>query len=177
MFLKTNHPEALKALTDFNSQKSQLHASANAFAAEFNATPIVTGGANSVQFNGIVFKNRDEINFSVWTKPSPSNYRMSHLRVRPLKKEFQAEWDADQEKHKTLSAKHFPNGTRVEKGPIYTALGFDWGSLFFSKFGCFVYDGFIYIDTDIKGVIGDEILGSEYDEAHRKFKEWSNASE
>ena len=88
MFFKTNAPEAVQAITDFFAKKSALHAAADAFAAEFDAKAVVTMDINRVSYVGFIFNNPDQVNTGVWTKPSPSNHRISRLRAKPLFKEF-----------------------------------------------------------------------------------------
>lgn len=166
MFFKTNSPEVLEAFHKFNTERSSLRAAANQFAKEYDAEAIILGDATDVRFGGIKFNNNFSINRDIWCKPC-RQFGTSNLRVKPLKKDLKAEFDAEVEKWKRLHKKHFPNGTRVQKRDFYTTLGFDWGDLFFSSFACFEHDGFIYMDTSVSKITNSvEILGSEYSAAH-----------
>ena len=174
MFFKTNAPEAVQAITDFFAKKSALHAAADAFAAEFDAKAVVTMDINRVSYVGFIFNNPDQVNTGVWTKPSPSYHRISHLRAKPTKKEFKAEWVEASEKHKALFDKYFPNGSRIDKDEIYRSLGTDWGNVAFTGLACFLHDGYVYVNTGLSKLNAEEILGSEYEKAAAAFKQSLN---
>ncbi|WP_353173099.1 hypothetical protein [Acinetobacter rudis] len=170
MFFKTDNPEALKAFHQFNTDRVNLRAAADQFAKEYDAEAVILGDATDVRFGGINFNNNFNINRDIWCKPN-RQFGTSVLRVKPLKKELQAEFDAEKEKWEKLHKKHFPNGTRVRKSDFYRTLGFDWGDLFFSSFACFEHNGFIYMDTCISKITNSvEILGSEYLAAQAEHK-------
>ena len=174
MFFKTNAPEAVQAITDFFAKKSALHAAADGFAAEFDAKAVVTMDINRVSYAGFIFNNPDQVNTGVWTKPSHGNHRISRLRAKPTKKEFQVEWVEASEKHKALFDKYFPNGSRIDKDEIYRSLGTDWGNVAFAGLGCFLHDGYVYITTGLSKLNAEEILGSEYEQAAAAFKQSLN---
>lgn len=169
MFFKTNKPEAVNAFNKFNADRAELRVHAEAFTNEYDATAVILGGSTDVYFGGIKFNNNLAVNREVWRKPD-RKFGTSDLRVKPTKKEFQVEFDAEVAKWQQLKIKHFPTGTRIKKCDFYTTLGFDWGELFFSSFACFEHGGFLYIDTSISHVAKHsvEILGSEYAEAQAK---------
>lgn len=168
MFYKTNKPEAVQALQNLNDQKIALIAATDAFCAEYDAEPVIENSATGYRFVGFKFKNPSQVNFDVWTKPARNHHMISSLRVKPLKKEFRHEWEREDKKLKSLREKYLPEGGRVDKTAIYKSLGFDWGQLFFNRFGCFLHNGFIYIDSTLK-IEADEILGSEYEAAKAEF--------
>ena len=166
MFYKTNQPEVVNAFNKFNADRAELRVAADAFAQEYDATAVILSDATDVYFDGIEFNNNLGVNREVWCKPN-RQFGTSSLRVKPTKKEFQAEFNAEVEKWKQLKLKHFPAGTCIKKADFYNTLGFDWGDLFFSSFKCFEHSGFLYIDTGISSVAKHavEILGSEYQAA------------
>lgn len=174
MFFKTNAPEAVQAMTDFFAKKSALHAAADAFAAEFDAKAVVTMDINRVSYAGFIFNNPGHVNTGVWTKPLPGHHRISNLRTKPTKKEFQAEWVEASEKLKTLFDKHFPDGARISKDEIYKSLGTDWGNVAFTGLACFLHDGYVYVNTGLSKLNAEEILGSEYEQAAAAFKQSSS---
>lgn len=171
MFFKTNKEEVIAAFNKFTADRIALRAASDAFAAEYDAEAVILGDATSVYFGGINFKNNSVVNREVWRKPD-RQFKTSSLRVKPTKKEFQSEFDAELERWKALKEKYFPNGTTVKKTNFYKTLGFDWGDLFFSSFACFEYQGYLYIETSLSRVAENaiEILGSEYEEANTSHK-------
>lgn len=170
MFFKTNKPEVLNEFADFNTNKMALHASVNAFAKEFEGDGVIYGNASEIFFGGIIFKNNASVNRNVWTKPH-RQHGTSNIRVKPLKKEYLDEWQAEKDKWDLLIKKHFPNGERVSKNGFYQSLWIDWGALLFAGFSCFEVDGFLYMDTSIQIKDAVEILGSEYKEAEKRFNQ------
>ena len=166
MFFKTNKPEAVNAFNKFNADRIALRACADDFAQEYDAKAVILADSDRVYFGGISFNNNSNVNREIWCKPD-RKFSISHIRSKPTKKEFQAEFDAELKKWKSLKEKHFLNGTEVKKGDFYKTLGFDWGDLFFSSFACFERNGFLYIDTSISKIAehAEEILGSEYQAA------------
>lgn len=176
MFFKTNKVEAVSAFNKFNADRIALRAASDAFAAEYDAEAVVLGDSTRVYFGGINFKNNSAVNREIWRKPD-RKFKTSDLRVKPTKKEFQSEFDAEIKKWKALKAKYFPNGSEVKKRDFYKTLGFDWGDMFFNSFACFEHNSFLYIDSSISTVAehATEILGSEYQaaDADRKIKEAS----
>lgn len=161
MFYKTDNPLVIEAFNNFNQKRSALHESAEAFANEYNAQPIMLQGAGSIYFAGIKFNRTQNVNFDIWRKPH-RQYGYSDLRVRALKKEHQAEWKTESEKHKSLFEKYFPEGEKVSLDTFYNTLGFTWGNVLFSSFACFEHDGTLYFNTDLVLKNATEILGSEY---------------
>lgn len=166
MFFKTNKPKAVNAFNKFNADRVALRASADDFAQEYDAKAVILADSDRVYFGGISFNNNSSVNREIWRKPD-RKFSISHIRSKPTKKEFQAEFDAELEKWKSLKEKHFPSGSEVKKSDFYETLGFDWGDLFFSSFACFEHNGFLYIDTSIPKIAehAEEILGSEYQAA------------
>jgi hypothetical protein len=171
MFFKTNKLEAINAVTEFFQSKTDLHKASDKFAKAFEAKAVVTTSINRVSYAGFVFNNPGKVNTGVWTKPQPSFHRISNLRVKPLKKEFSEEWKAESEKFKKLWDECFPNGNAISKNQIYESVGTDWGNVAFAGFGCFLFDGYVYINTGLSNLEATEILGSEYSEALAKYKE------
>ena len=171
MFFKTNKPKAVNAFNKFNADRVALRASADDFAQEYEAKAVILADSDRVYFGGISFNNNSNVNREIWCKPD-RKFSTSHIRSKPTKKEFQAEFNAELEKWKSLKEKHFPNGSEVKKSDFYETLGFDWGDLFFSSFACFEHNGFLYIDTSISKIAehAEEILGSEYTTAESDHK-------
>lgn len=171
MFFKTNKPKAVNAFNKFNADRVALRVSADDFAQEYEAKAVILDDSSRVYFGGISFNNNSNVNREIWCKPD-RKFSISHIRSKPTKKEFQAEFNAELEKWKSLKEKHFLNGTEVKKSDFYKTLGFDWGDLFFSSFACFEHNGFLYIDTSISKIAehAEEILGSEYTTAESDHK-------
>jgi len=171
MFFKTNNSQVIDAFNKFNADRVALRASGEAFAQEYDAEAVILGDSTRVYFGGIKFNNNLGVNREIWRKPD-RQFGTSSLRVKPTKKEFRAEFDAEVNKWEALKEKYFPNGTSVKKGDFYKTLGFDWGDLFFNSFACFEHNGFLYIDTSISKVSehAEEILGSEYRDADASHK-------
>ena len=166
MFFKTDKPEAVNAFKKFNADRVALRVAADAFAQEYDAQAVILGDSDRVFFGGIKFNNNANVNREIWRKPD-HKFGISSLRVKPTKKEFQLEFNAEIEKWNGLKEKYFINGASVKKSDFYKTLGFDWGDLFFCSFACFEHNGFLYIDTSISKISehAEEILGSEYQDA------------
>lgn len=169
MFYKTDKPEVLAAFNKFNADRATLRDATDAFAAEYDATGVVLSDSDRVFFGGIQFNENSKVNREVWRKPC-RQFGLSSLRSKPTKKEFQAEFDAENLKWDQLEEKHFPNGKTVKKSDFYKTLGFDWGDLFFNSFKCFEYKGVLFIDSSFAIKDAIEILGSEYSTADAEHK-------
>ncbi|WP_151765239.1 hypothetical protein [Acinetobacter soli] len=164
MFYKVTSQTSLDAFKKLESDHIQLRENAKKFANEFDADPVVLGDSDRIWFCGIRFRNNSKVNRNIWTKPD-RQYGHSWIRTKPLKKEFQAEFNAEKSRYSELYEKYFPDGNTVRKSDFYKTLNLDFGSFFFNSFKCFEHEGSFYIDTTIKMKIGVEILGSEYEEA------------
>lgn len=164
MFFKVTDQVCLDAYNKIASDRIQLKENAQKFADEYNADPVILSDSDHIWFCGIKFKDNLSVNRNIWTKPN-RQYGHSWIRTKPLKKEFQAEFNAEKSRYSELYEKHFQDGNTVRKSDFYKTLNLDFGSFFFNSFKCFEYEGSFYIDTTIKMKIGVEILGSEYEEA------------
>lgn len=164
MFFKVTDQVCLDAYNKIASDRIQLKENAQKFADEYNADPVILSDSDHIWFCGIKFKDNLSVNRNIWTKPN-RQYGHSWIRTKPLKKELQAEFEAEKAKYSELYGKFFPKGNRVDKNNFYSTLGLDGSSFFFNSFKCFEHEGSFYIDTTIKMKIGVEILGSEYEEA------------
>mgnify|MGYP000978906222 CR=1 FL=1 len=177
MFFKTDKSEIVEAYAKYNSDKAELHKCAEAFAKEYGAKPIVLSSHDGAEFGGIVFEHTANINHEIWRKPSRQYFNVSHLRVKPTKKIFQEEFDAEKKKYDDLLEKHFPNGKKVDFNLVIEKMGIGSGDLFFSGFACFPLNGVFYIKANIEKLKVNltEILGSEFQEAYAQFnKEKTN---
>ncbi|WP_039908135.1 hypothetical protein [Acinetobacter junii] len=167
MFFKIINQKALDAYKKLDSDHLALRENARLFAEEYDADPIVLQDSDFIWFCGIKFRNGDSINRQIWTKPS-REYGHSWLRVKPLKKTLQAEYDVEMEKWKALRNKYFPTGHSVSKNDFYAILGLDASSFFFSSFKLFEFEGVFYVDTTIEMKNAVEILGTEYSQAQEQ---------
>ena len=163
-FYKVISEKSLNAYKKLDADRLELRANAKLLADEYDAEPIILQDSDSIWFCGIKFKDNSKVNREIWTKPS-REYGHSWLRVKPLKKIHQEEFDAEVKKWSELFSKFFPNGTRVSKNDFYSTLGLDGSSFFFGYFKAFEFQNVFYIETslDMKNAI--EILGSEYQNA------------
>ena len=171
-FYKFISEASLNAYKKLVLDRSELRANAKIFANQFDAVPIMLQDSDHIWFCGIKFNDNSKANPEIWTKPS-REYGHQRLRVRPLKKHLQEEFEAEKKKWDQLHSKYFSNGTRVDKNTFYSTLGFDRSSFFFGSLSVFEYQGAFYISTTIDMENGTEIMGSEYlvaKEAHELEK-------
>ena len=176
MFFKTDNKEIVAAFAKYNSDKAELHKCAEAFAKEYDAKPIVLSRHGGSNFGGIVFDHTTSVNHEIWRKPSRQYFNISSLRVKPAKKIFQEEFDAEKKKYDDLLEKHFPNGTKVDFNLFLKKIGIGIGDLFFSGFKCFPLNGVFYIEAKTEKLKESltEILGSEFQDAYAQFHKEEN---
>ena len=163
-FYKVTSEQSLNAYKKLVADHLELRANAKLLADEYDAEPIILQDSDSIWFCGIKFKDNSKVNREIWTKPS-REYGHSWLRVKPLKKIHQEEFDGEVQKWNELFSKFFPNGERVSKNDFYSTMGLDGSSFFFSYFKLFEFQEVFYIKTTIDMKNAIEILGSEYQNA------------
>jgi hypothetical protein len=168
-FYKTNDAAALAAMAIYDEHVAEVRKAGAEFAAHYGGTLLARADLHGYSIAGLCF--HPEKNDPLWTKPDPKSAGMQRPRtsIKSATKEQRAElaellagWQA-----------RFPIA-KADLEPVLTAMGTDWGNLFFCGFAMFQHNGCIYVATGAKlAPVMQEILGSEYNaakSAHRAIK-------
>ena len=161
MFFKTNDNKAVAAYLQFDINQAALMAKAQQFADIFGGEPIFTRFMTTVRFSGLTFNK--PMNNDIWCLPDPKRGGIRTLRARALKTECHAQLKQLKADWKNNYQAIFKDQAEVSHSDFLAAVGTSWGKLYSHSINYFMWDGFIYIKTDVAlDAHCVEILGSEF---------------
>lgn len=165
-FYKTTDPAVLAIRAAYEAKVTEVRDAGQEFANHFGGHLLARHDAHGYSVAGLRFKPA-KID-PLWTKPDASCAGMQRPRSslkngtkeqRAALAELQADWAA-----------RLPS-IKADLEPVLTAIGTDWGSLFFCGFTLLRYDGAIYVSTSAKlAPCMVEILASEYNAAKAAYE-------
>ena len=175
-YYKFQTEAALAAWDHVEAQTAELQKVGQAFAELFGGKAVFQYTVTSRWFTGIQFSTQAKgHNPALWTAPTKQNgYSSVPLKNFPRGKR----WESDEQRndaklqHAELLTKWNDNypALRVNKEPLLSSIGFDWGMLFLTGILYFRLADVIYAETSAKPdatAEGIEILGSEFSDAKR----------
>lgn len=170
-FYKTNNPAVLLAEDKLDKEKELLVQEAKAFAELFGAKQVLYNKSMDFSFGGLCFSPAQDL--KLWTNPDRKHgHQKPRVKVTKLT-------DEEKQQHKKLLEdwqNNYPNRS-VRNDEFYSSFGKEVGSFFFSSLMWFAWDGFVYLKTEValsQPMI--EILGSEFNTAHKALKNASTAT-
>ncbi len=172
-YYKTNLPEILNPLKDFQAKQSDLIVESEKFAELFRnenqkAKPLYSNSLGRFHFAGLVFSPVQKND--LWTLPDKQGgHQWPKAALRKATPE-------QKKQHKELVEKYKSKPkAMIRNDDFFDSIGISIGNLFFSSLTRFVYQDFVYIETDMKLKDGiEEILGSEYSTAKQLFDSVKN---
>lgn len=165
-FYKSSDSALLAACSNYEAEAKTVADAGQAFAAHFGGKLLTRSDFHGRSVAGLRFvPAKDD---PLWTKPDGqahgrqrprASLRKSTKEQRQVLGALQADWRV-----------RFPR-EKADLAPVLTAMGTDWGNLFFTGIGFFVHDGTIYVSTSAKlAPCMQEILASEYNAAKTAFE-------
>lgn len=171
-FYKTSDPAVLNALAAYEADVAAVRAAGVEFAKRFGGKMVATSGLHGCGIAGLNFTPAKAD--PLWTKPNAQRANMQRPRatVKGATKEqkaslaeLQADWDA-----------RFPK-EKADLDPVLSAMGTDWGNLFFCGLAMFQHDGSVYASTSAPlAPCMVEILSSEYSAANAAYESAKEAA-
>lgn len=165
-FYKSKDPVVMGALAAYEVAGEIVFAAGQAFADYFGGNLLTRSDAHGRSVDGLYFSPAK--NDLLWTKPDPQRAGLQQPRasLRKATKEQRSElltlladWTA-----------RFPK-ERADFAPVLSAMGTDWGNLFFCGFWMFQHDGHVYVSTSAPlAPCMVEILASEYSAAKAAYE-------
>lgn len=165
-FYKSNDAHLMAALDHHQAEIKVISKKAAEFADKFGAEAICFNDARGYRICSLIKfpHGAPERSSRVWTKPDEKlNYgqrpKKSVVRATPEEKAEMARLEE--------IWKDFPTD-ESSYNPVLSALGINYGDLFFNTFQLFVHAGFAYVGTGAKVCEHMvEILGSEFEAAYQ----------
>jgi hypothetical protein len=171
-FYKTTDPAVLAIRAAYEAKVMEVRDAGQEFANHFGGKMLARHDAQGYSFAGLCFQpaKLDPL----WTKPDASYAGMQRPRSslkggnkeqRTALTELSDDWKA-----------RLPT-VKADLAPVLTAIGTDWGNLFFCSFALFRHDGAIYVSTSAKlAPCMVEILASEYNAAKAAYESIKEAA-
>jgi len=173
---KVTDPAVIAIYEQMMDQVRALKAEALAFAEKFDAKPCYCNEVSQFRFSGLILKNYyQRSDMALWTSPirgvGKSWPRRSLKRIPAWSKEdFTAKKAALAELQRAYE-EAWPVIDKVDRDPLWDAIGTNWGELAFSGISLFFVDGELYLSTRLELKICTEIIGSEYAAAEKRMRE------
>lgn len=171
-FYKTSDAAVLAAIKTYGEQGAAVSAAGNEFARHFGGKLLTKSNAHGRRVAGLCFSPAKDD--PLWTKPDAqsaglqkprASLRKSTKEQRAALVELQADWQG-----------RFPT-LQADMAPVLTAMGTDWGNLFFCGFAMFEHDGHIYVSTSAPlAPCMVEIVASEYSTAKVAYESLKEAT-
>ena len=171
-FYKTSDATVQAAIKTYGEQGAAVSAAGNEFACHFGGKLLTQANAHGRRVAGLCFSPAKDD--PLWTKPDAqraglqqprASLRKSTKEQRVALAELQADWKA-----------RFPT-LEADMAPVLTAMGTDWGNLFFCGFAMFEHDGHIYVSTSAPlAPCMVEIVASEYSAAKAAYEKIKEAA-
>lgn len=165
-FYKTSDAAVLAAIKTYGEQGAAVSAAGNEFARHFGGKLLTSADAHGRRVAGLCFSPAKDD--PLWTRPDAqragmqwprASLRKSTKEQRAALVELQADWKA-----------RFPT-LKADMAPVLTAMGTDWGNLFFCGFAMFEHDGHIYVSTSAPlAPCMFEIVAREYSAAKAAYE-------
>ena len=171
-FYKTSDATVLAAIKTYGEQGAAVSAAGNEFARHYGGKLLTESNAHGRRVAGLCFlPAKDD---PLWTKPDGqsaglqkprASLRKSTKEQRAALVELQADWKA-----------RFPT-LQADMAPVLTAIGTDWGSLFFCGFAMFEHNGHVYVSTSAPlAPCMVEIVASEYNAVRADYEKVKGAT-
>lgn len=167
-YYRIENKAALDAWDAEEEAKDDLRASVQPLIDQFGGEPMFSSDATSYTFAGLRFCEQPA-DQELWRKPGPRagiqeprrTLKKASPELRQRHKELIELWDS-----------LYPESKRVEKEPLYKAIGTHWGNVLFTGIAMFrlknsifvAYGGTLNCDDAV------EINGTEYESARNEYK-------
>lgn len=165
-FYKTSDADVLAAMADYNLTCAAVGKVGAEFAAHYGGMLLARRDLHGYSVAGLLFNPAKDD--PLWTKPDPQFAGMQRPRStlkgatkeqRAALAELSAGWKV-----------RFPKA-KADFEPVLTAMGTDWGNLFFCGFDMFQHGGCLYVATSAKlAPCMQEILSSEHSAAKSAYQ-------
>nr|WP_315249238.1 hypothetical protein [uncultured Duganella sp.] len=165
-FYKSGDSALLDAWSTYEAEVGAVRAAGKQFATHFGGKLLLRSDFHGSSVAGLRFApSKDD---PLWTKPDAQHAGEQRPRSSLRK--------GTKEQRQALAAlltewsDHFPK-QKADLAPMLSAMGTDWGALFFCGIGFFKHDGVIYVSTSAKlAPCMVEILASEYNAAKAAYE-------
>lgn len=170
---KITNPEAAKACKAYNAAEEALREIGSGFAARYPGSKAVYAyDAHGIRLFGLAFTPANPS--PLWTRPQRDGGEIQRPRTAPAKNvkgEERRQQVADLKALNEEWAAHYPKAAKVDREPVLTAMGTDWGSAMICGISYFEHEGVVYVKTSMQPREGwQEIFNSEYEEAYHASK-------
>lgn len=170
-YYRTDNPEILAAMQDFEKKREAILSGAADFARHFGGKAVFSHTSYSWGFHGLKFQ--PEKPKDLWLLPDEREGYIQRPRTKlksPINKELKephkallVEWDEK-------SSECFPDGKKVQRDDLNTAIGYCDGTAIIcgDRFLAFSHDGFAWVTTtqELK-VAMPEVTASEFELAQK----------
>lgn len=171
-FYKSSDSALLAAWSAYEAELGTVRAAGREFATHFGGKLLMHSDFHGSSVAGLCFvPPKDD---PLWTKPDSQHAGEQRPRSSLRK--------GTKEQRQALAAllmewsEHFPK-QKADLAPVLSAMGTDWGALFFCGIGFFKHDGVIYVCTSAKlAPCMVEILASEYNAAKAAYESMKEAA-
>lgn len=171
-FYKSSDHALLAAWSTYEAEVGAVRAAGKEFAAHFGGKLLMHSDFHGCSVAGLCFQPAKDD--QLWTKPDAQRAGEQHPRTSLRK--------GTKEQRKALAAlltewsEQFPK-QKADLAPVLSAMGTDWGALFFCGIAYFKHDGTIYVSTGAKlAPCMVEILASEYNAAKAAYESMKEAA-
>lgn len=173
---KVTDPAVIAIYEQMMDQVRALKAEALVFAEKFDAKPCYCNEVSQFRFSGLLlneYYQRSDV--VLWTSPTRdgwTSWPRRSLKKRPewSKEDFAAKKAELAELQKAYE-EAWPAIDKVDRDPLWDAIGTNWGELAFAGISLFFVDGALYLSTRLELKNCTEILGSEYTAAEKRTRE------
>ncbi|GAA4493671.1 hypothetical protein [Pseudaeromonas paramecii] len=173
---KVTNPAVIAIYEQMMDQVRALKAEALAFAEKFDAKPCYCNEVSQFRFSGLILTEyHQRADAVLWTYPARcggTSWPRRSLKKRPAwsQEDFAAK-KAELAELQRAYEEAWPVIDKVDRDPLWDAIGTSWGELAFSGISLFFVDGELYLSTRLELKNCTEILGSEYTAAEKRMME------